>query len=404
MDDVIRGSLGFGQCDVNGAALSFDLPLNAGNLGFSAFDALVATSGGTGSGLAAQKWNHNQMFTRVFDVQAQWAINFDLMPFFEVGSPGGWAQDKFLQLSNSASGDNVLALEIETDGTIAAVTGGDGTTGTGVIVKKTTATFPTFAWATSLELLATGLGGSATIQVWQNDVIILSVVAPTVAGADSIALGSQNGTTDGVNSKPYFGVRFANLVFTDGQGPAPWNTRLGPVRVTTLSPTADAGGNWNITPNTITNRFQAVDDLYPTDGNGSPDFDHSYIGPVTSDAQYFTLGPSPCYGLVLGVNVCLAFRGASGSTTCDAMLIQQSTITNLGTATVTGPIGMYKTRQIFVGFSPASGTYFTDAEIGGSLWGASTSSPGLLLTQVFLEKIVSLRATPYSCGGSSYSF
>lgn len=65
------------------------------------------------------------MFTRVFDVQAQWAINFDLMPFFEVGSPGGWAQDKFLQLSNSASGDNVLALEIETDGTIAAVTGGD---------------------------------------------------------------------------------------------------------------------------------------------------------------------------------------------------------------------------------------------------------------------------------------
>jgi hypothetical protein len=257
-----------------------------------------------------------------------------------------------------------------------------------------------------MEFFVTGLGGgSTTAAIYQNDVLLLSVTCATSSAVNSIAIGNQNGTTYGVNSKPYFGLGFANLVFTDGQGPAPWNTRLGPVRVTTLSPNADAGGNWNITPGTLTARYQAVDDIFPTDGNGSLDFDNSYISPVAINAsQFFTVQGAACYGLILGVNVCLVFRGSSGSTTCNALLLQQSVQTTLGTAVFTGPSGIYQTEQVWVGLSPATGINFTDGEIAGSFWGVSTTSPGLILTQMFLEKIVSLRAVPFNCGQASYSF
>ena len=92
--------------------------------------------------------------------------------------------------------------------------------------------------------------------------------------------------------------------------------------------------------------------------------------------------------------------GSSGSTTCDAMLLDGSLV-NIGTTVNNGG---YHTAQQFIGLSPASGSWFTAAEIGGSLWGARTASPGLRLTQMFLEIITSLRATPFDCGASSYSF
>jgi hypothetical protein len=390
--------MGFGVCDVHGAALTYDLPAQAGNLGHFAYDTIVPTSGGAGSGNAAQQWFNSQLCTRIFDPQGQWSINFDLMPFYQVGTPSAWAQVKFLQLASASS--NILALELETDGTIAVVTGGNGQSNTGTIVKRTTQTFPVFQWASRLELFATGFGGSTVVTMWQNDVLILSVTVATTDIPDRISLGLQNGP----HFLPYFGLTFANLVFTDGQGPAPCNTRLGPVRVSTFTLNGDAGGNWNITPNTLPFRYEAVADLL-TDRNGSPDFDSSYISPVAiGDKQWFTVSGVPCYGLILSVMVNLVFRGSTGSTTCDALLLQQSSTTNLGTAVFSGPLGSYRTKQILVALSPGTGTFFTDGEIAGSLWGVSTASPGLLLTQMFLEKVVSLRSTPFNCGQSSYSF
>ncbi len=359
---------------------------------------------GVGQGGAAFKWNGNQMFTRIFDAQTQWSVNFDLMPFYQVGSSTLWAQDKFLQMSDP-SGNNVLALEVETDGTIGVVIGGDGTSGTGTIVKRTTATFPVGIWATRLEVFAAGLGGSTTVTMFSNDVQILQVVTSTSFVPDRISIGSQNGTSGGVHAQPFFGLAYANIVYTDGQGSAPWNTRLGPVRVSGQPPNADVGGNWNITPNTVLNRYQAVNDIYPVDGSGSPDFDTTTIQPIALNSpQWFTVQGASCYGQVLGImaNVCL--RGLSGSTTCDILLLQQTSQITVATLVFTGPVGKYRTKQAFQGLSLTSGTFFNDAEIAGALWGLSTASPGLIVTQFFLEKIVSLRTTPYNCGASSYGF
>ena len=399
---MIRGTIGFGQCDFRGAALTFDLPASAGNPGYPAFDNMSPGPGGVGGGLGAAKWFGNQMFTRIFDTQGQWAVGFQIMPFYQIGSSTLWALDKFLQISSATL--NLIALEIQTNGKLAVVAGGDGTSGTGSIVGTSTQIFPVGSWSGYLEILAVGLGGSTVVQVFLNDVQIILCTVGTASGADRIALGTQNGTTFGVDSQPYFGLVFANVYCADGQGSAPFNTRLGPVRITTVSPNADAGGNWTITPGSLTSRYVAVDDIFPSDGNGSPDGDHSYITNVTLDPQWFTFGGAggaPCYGRILGVMVNLCFRGASGSTTCNALLLQQATQTSIGTATVNG---LYQTQQLFQALSPATGTYFTTGEVAGSLWGVSTSSTGLMLTQMFLEEVVSLRSTPYDCGQASYSF
>lgn len=361
---------------------------------------MVSGPGGTGGGLAVQKWNGDQMFTRIFAVQSYWAIGLNLRPFYSIGSSTLWAQDKFLQLANSTS--NLVAFEFQTDGTIAVISGGNGATGNGTLVAKTTQTFPVSSWSSYLEVVVNG----TAVEIWQNDVRILATTVPALGSPDRILIGTQNGQPFGVNAQHFWGLQYANVYMLDGSGVAPWNARLGPVRITTQSPNADAGGTWNITPNTITNRYQAIDDYYPSDRDGSPDGDSSYVSPIslTNNNQFFTFAAAPCYGLVLGVMVNLVFRGSSGSTTCNALLLQGATQATIGTATVTLAGGFYQTQQLFQGLSLATGLYFTDAEISGALWGVSTVSPGLMLTQMFLEKIVSLRATPYSCGQASYSF
>src|SRR5277367_2559126 len=238
---MIRGTLGFGQCDVNGGALSFQLPANAGNPGFTRWDTIIPAPAGAGQGRAVQKWNGNLMFTRIFDLQPNWTIGLNLMPFYQIGSSAAWALDKFIQLSNPTM--PLIAFQVLTNGTIAVISGGDGTSGTGTLIAATTTTFPVGVWSGYLEFFIVG----TDVQIWLNDVKILDCTVPSLGSADRIAIGTQNGTTFGVDSQPFFGLSYANVYFADGQGTAPWNTRLGPIRISTTSPNADASGNWNIT-------------------------------------------------------------------------------------------------------------------------------------------------------------
>lgn len=396
---MIRGTEAFGVCDFNGAALYFDQVVGSWDS-----NSILLGPAGVGANFGAFKWFGTGKFTRIFDAQTFWVVGLNFQPRYNSSSqPQVWAQDCFLRLDNA--GGTVMCLELQTSGKIAVTYGGDGTTGTGTTLGTTTQTFPVGAWSGYVELKASGFGGAVAWEMWLNDTKILSGTAPTLPIPDRVTITSQDGTSGGHNSQPGFGIAFANVLMLDGTGPAPYNDRIGPVRITAISPTADASGNWNNTVNgagVSPPIYTSITDLFGVDAHGSPDGDYSFISPVLlNTGQYFSFGPSPCFGLVLGVNVCQVFRGATGSTTCNAMLIDGSTAYNLGGNVVNGG---YHTCQVFVGFSPATGTNFTDAEISGNLWGALTTSPGLMLTQMFLEKITSLRDVPYNCGGGSYSF
>ena len=394
---MIRGTEGFGVCDPNGAALYFDQVVGSWDS-----NSIIPGPAGVGANFGAFKWFGTGKFTRIFDAQTFWVVGFNFQPKNN-GSGTAWAQDSFLQLSNGSG--CIMSLELQTTGKIAVTYGGDGTTGTGATQGTTTQTFPVASWSGYLEFKASGFGGTVAWELWLNDAKILNGTTSTFPTQipDRITITSQNGTSGGVNSVPGFGIAFANVVMLDAQGPGPWNDRIGPVRITTVSPKADAAGAWFGTLAGSTNGppiYVNITDT-PPDPNGSPDDDHSYISPTALNTnQFFVFAAPACYGLILGVMVNQCFRGTSGSTTCDAMLYDGSAV-NIGTTVNNGG---YHYGQQFIGLSPATGANFTAGEVGGSFWGARTASPGLRLTQMFLEVLTSLRNVPFSCGLSSYSF
>lgn len=385
--------MGFDACDPHGSAYYFDLLTPGG----AYFNTIIP---GKGAGNGVFQTNANSLFTRIFDPQTFWVVGFDLWIGLSDGSSTPADHDRFFQLANAAG--PILSIEVQASGKLAVFYGGSSTPGSGTLQALAAVAWPTTGWGGYLEFKAHGFGGSVTWEIWVNDVLYLNGTTATfpVDVPDRVVIGHNSTAPPDL---PGVGSGFDNVYMLDAQGPAPYNDRLGPVRIATVMPFEDASGNWNITSTIgpLTDRYSAVDDYYG-DPNGAPDLQKTYISPVALNTlQLFVFQPPPCFGRILGVNVNQCFQGSSGSTTCDAMLLNQSLLTNVGTSVVNGS---WHTTQQFIGLSPSSGTWFTAAEIGGAFWGARTSSPALELTQMFIEVVTSLRSTPYDCGASSYSF
>ena len=380
---MIRATFGFDTADTAALDLQWDI-LNGTWYNFStAIAPGVPGPPNSGSaGQSAEKWFGVGMFTRVFSAQTTWVVGFD----WQLGNHGPNGLNQFLQLSYS--GGVILSLEMQLSGAIAVKSGG-GTNGTGTTVAMTSTPYlftTTGVWLGYLELRCTGFGGAVNFSLWLNDVQILAGSAGFgINLPDRVTMGSQGSG----------GMQYDNVYMLDGQGVAPLNDRLGPIRITSLIPASDAAGNWIITPSSFSYRYQAVQE--PPDVGAT----HYITPPLIHSIQSFSTQPSPCFGLVLGVMVNTTFRGSTGSTTCDAVYVNGATVVTIGSSVVNGP---FHNQQQFLSLSPASGTNFTDFEISGSLWGASSASPFLQLTQFWLEKITSLRNVPYNCGLGSYSF
>jgi hypothetical protein len=395
--DVICGTCGFDRVNTFGVDQLFDTMNGTSWVTFST-PVIFPGAPGPASGQAAYKWFGPVRATRVFDHQPFWCVGLNVQPFYQTAVTSPFFQQQFLQFSNP--GNYILSLEFETDGSIAVISGGNGNNGSGAELGRTTTIFPLGVWSGYLECRVSGFGGAADIQLWLNDVLILHL-----AGASIGAQIPDRVTFAATADSAYKGTAFDNIYILDGQGAAPWNDRLGPIEISAVSPSSDASGTWNSTVNgssAVAPIYTSITDLPGVDAHGSPDGDYSYVSPPALNvSQFFTVATPQCYGRILGVMLNQCFRGASGSTSCDAMLIDQAPAVNLGTSVVNGG---YHTAQQFVGLSPYSGTWFTAGEVGGSMWGARTASPGLMLTQMYLEIITSLRTTPYDCGANSYSF
>lgn len=394
---MIRGTIGFDRVDTFGIDQLFD-DLH-GTTWYNGSNSIFAPAPGPdASGQSVYKWFGPVRATRIFDKQMFWCVGMNINNrYTNPGQLSPYYQQTFLQFSNAATAC-ILSVCFEADGTMSVRFGGTGNNGGGALAAKTTMVFSLSNWI-YLEVRVSNFGSAARVQLWVNDVNVLSTTAATGADVpDRISLCALYNAAGA-------GTMFDNVYMLDGQGPAPWNDRLGPVEISTVSPISDASGNWTSTVNGVVVSppiYTAITDIPGVDSHGSPDGDYSYISPVALNTnQVFAFAGPLCYGLVLGVNVCQCFRGATGSTTSNAILIDGSTVYNLGGNVVNGG---YHTCQVFVGFSPATGTNWTDAEISGNLWGALTTSPGLMLTQMYLEKITSLRDVPYNCGSGSYSF
>jgi len=394
---VIRGTLGFDRIDTPGIDQLFDA-MNGTTWNNSVNAVFPGAPGPDTSGQSVFKWFGPVKATRIFDKQTFWCVGMNVNNrYVNASQTSPFFQQTFLQFANATT-PCILSLCFEADGKMSVRVGGTGVNGDGALVAATTMAFPLNAWI-YLEVRVSGFGSGAQVQLWVNDVHVLGTTAasgPEIP--DRISLCALYNSAGG-------GTMFDNVYMLDAQGPAPWSDRLGPLEISTVSPNGDASGTWFSTVNgSVVSPpiYTSITDIPGVDSHGAPDDDWSFVSPpAITKKQYWTVARPQCYGLILGVMVNQCFRGASGSTTCDALLLQAGTATFIGTSVVNGG---YHTAQQFVGLSPATGTNFTAGEVAGSFWGASTSSPGLMLTQMYLEIITSLRTYPYSCGSSSYSF
>ena len=386
MENMIRATHGFDCCDPGGALLGWDFTSHANDFDFSR---VQAGKPGTGSGNCFYPWFDSfgyPTLTRIFDPQSFWVCGLDAAQYYNLVGPGPATQSRFLEMSDSISA--MIGLQFEADGSISIQDLVHSTE----IGRSPAPLYSPGSWGPYMELRCSGFGGSGvSCELWLDDVKQASGSA-AIGGrfADRVTIRQQG-----------VGVQFDNIYMLDGQGASPWNDRLGPVRITALLPSADASGSWGVTP-TTTAAWEAVLDALGVDPNGTPDGDSSYVTPdgVGSNEMFF-VSTAPCYGLVLGVTVNACFRGTSGAASLTSLFLEGSASHVLGTLSVSGG---YHTAQQIVGYSPETGTFFNDAEIAGNLWGFSTASLDLRVTQLYLEKIVSLRSTPYGCGKQNYSF
>ncbi len=178
------------------------------------------------------------------------------------------------------------------------------------------------------------------------------------------------------------------------------NTRLGPCRIMSGPPTGDAflDGGW--VRNTGASDSFCVSE-FVNSLHGAPDYDFTYLDGTASCADLFNVATMACVGRILGVGLNGVFRGAPPAST--ALLCKP--IPAMGAAISIGggsPPGNGTDWEVLQGISETDlatgGNNWTDGDIGRAWWGAGLSSGSAHFTQLYLEKLVSLRAVSFDCG------
>lgn len=384
---MMRATFGFDYADFGGSQLDtmYDI-LNGTWTNFSAGTAAgkPALPGQGLDGRSGFKWLGNGMFTRVFSQQTFWVVGFDFMR----AGMGGAGQDQFVQISYA--GGVLVALRTNSDGTLSILVGGDGSSGSGTEVVRSTYQAPVGDWNGYTELKAYGFGGTTTVELWMDDVLIASGTCAPGAGLipDRIAIGSQG---DG-------GKRIDNVYYLDGQGTS-CNDRLGPIRISTIGPIRDRQKQF--TPNMGTTNWPIVGATATNSTN--------FVEGVFGDQDLYGIDKLPCYGQILCVSLNVIAELITGAPFvqlfCKGNPANSPVVTQIGDGFVS-PDGyplqsVYHTFQALTEVNLRTGAgVWTDGAMQSAYWGmaASTADTGIVrVTQLFLEKVVSLRNTPFDC-------
>lgn len=354
-------------------------------------------------------------FTRILDAQPTWFVGFDFARYNEgivTDTQGG----DFYRFSTAAG--SVLKMSFSLDGTgrITVRTGSLCSTPNTVLATSLNS-FTLFQFG-FLELVMT-FGATIGYEIYYNDTLV-----PKQGGGNmvdsNLSLGSSalpDRLTHLRTQEPggsFTGIAFDNYYICDAQSDGTiFNQRLGPLRITTLSPASDATVQW--TRNAGSSNFVAVDDI-PNVAASAPDGNITMLTPnAVSALALFGLAKSPCFGLNLGVALNLCARPISGSPTIRMVSRGPDGVVQLGLSTVVNPgtiqnqapaVAGFHTYQAYAPLNSATGQPWNDAQIDGLAWGAQCdpSVTTLQLTQVYMEKLTSLRSSPFDCGQASYSF
>lgn len=393
-------SYGFDLMNTDGLDLQWDLERLGGWGNFSSavipgFPSPRANSGPAGQ--SAFKWLNNLMATRFCGSGSTRIIGFHVRALYPgIVDTTLFAQNKFLELADATG--PILSLELQVDGTIVVRRFGDGYTNTGTSVGQTL--LPAFktpgTWTGFLEFACYGLGGGTNFQIWLDDVKLLDAGCSTAGRVpDRFAIGNQNGTQFGENGQVYFGMNYDDVYCVDGNGAAPWNDRLGPVQI--QSSLFNVPGVIQLLANGAATNLACYE--------YGPDLDATYTSGTNPAYDLYSLTGQACFGRILGLGLSATARAESGSPrialTCQPDPFNLTQV-QLGDFNL-GP--SYHCYQAMSDVSLKTGAFWNDRDLSAARFGIASDGSGILrCTQVFLEKIVSLRAVPYDCGLGNYAY
>jgi hypothetical protein len=301
----------------------------------------------------------------------------------------------------------------------------------------TSASFPTCDWyvfrgASGVNLLSIRITSAGKMQLWNGSSNSLIAESPAPLSMDTwyfveclatfgasghaelridgaaVASGSFSSTGElpsiigfrwQVFGPPSLGIDHHAIY--DGQVGAGPTSFIGPGRIISTLPIADALGAW-APSSSGSARYAMVHDNPATPG-GSPDGDLTYLAAASTD-QLFDVAASACFGRILGLAVNVAGRATAG----DMLLFVRGQLS--GTAFDLGSVSFaaspqYTVRQVISAENPESGGVWVSATISTGWWGLKGS--GFVSGRVsafYLEQFISLLPVPYSCGGGSYSY
>lgn len=330
-------------------------------------------------------------YTRILDAQPVWTLNIWFRP--QVTATGTqtqtWIDAVWYQIADATG--VLFDLHQHTDGTM------DFRGSTGEIL----ATFgpnPVGTWAAlQIKVQSTGfvirLNGvqiaAGTVNVWRQP--------------DRFTHRWQGGA----------GFNLDNYVLVDGQGaqntgflPYPW-------AVASRYPAVATTSQW--TPNGYANALTCVFDHQgvPTPSE-YPDGESGYIKPtVTGQRALFEMQDFTCQGRILGVALSVVAKPLSGGQSMK-LIVEETAIHTLAEPTLAGrsvqlpglpDLDDYVTYFGIAETDPETGTFWNDGDLGRYGWGVEADTTDVHVTQIFLQKVVTLASLPYSCGGAgNYGF
>lgn len=288
--------------------------------------------------------------------------------------------------SGGENSDTVLMLAImSADQTISIYTGPQGLTPTpGTLLWNSVGVFavPLNEWL-YYELFVDTASGTWAIYV--NDVLLQTQTGvPLPGGIDRFSIQSQVFEANIID----------DLYCTDGE-------RLGPCRVTGFPPNFGSTHQWTPLEDTNLSQIQEFGNRF---GFNTPDDNQSYVAASSPGlTDYYGFAGPACYGRILALALNVDGSATAGSPSVDFLIKLAGT--EFGAGSSDAYVGGYAIKQGIADRNPLTGVFWTDADIASGLFGYRMASSGSLkITQFMMEKLVSLRNVPFSCGQGSYSY
>lgn len=344
--------------------------------------------------------------TKILTPRNIWYWGFAFKAIESLGNPGmgtgifqRWESGP--SVAQDANSFTELAIkQVPIDSTTAfwrLYTGGNGTNSNpGSLIADLPQVFVQDVWYYVEFIVRFGPHGG--LEMWVDDVLVHQDLNL------NIGLANPDRFTRRWQSFGFTGYVMDDLYIAHGGRP-------GPLRISAHFPTAD-GAPLLWTPSAGSSHCPLVNEGTPGYGGvlAAPDGDLTYVGASGAGVQdFYQFGSDPCWGKILAIAVNACGRKVAGvSPGIDLMAkTPDGAISTVGNFALPSamPTPPYYTGQAITEVSMVDGAVWTDRDLKNTLWGVQSSGLGSSrVTQVFLEKVVTLSGAAFDCGAQSYAY